>query len=225
MLSTGVKICGLRTRQSIDAAISAGATHYGLVFFPKSPRNVTIEEAASLAGYGRERGKMRSVALTVDAPDDLIDNIARTVRPDMIQLHGSETPERAAQIGERTGLPVIKAVSIGAEGDTAKAEPYEDIADLILFDAKPPRNGGALPGGNGLPFDWQLLAPVRKKMRFMLSGGLSPGNVAEAIRLTGAELVDVSSGVESAPGVKDPDLIRRFVIAAQKTALEEIAHG
>ena len=222
-MSTGVKICGLRTRQSIDAAISAGATHYGLVFFTKSPRNVTLEDAAGLARHGR--GRIRSVALTVDAPDDLLDRIAQTVRPDMIQLHGSETPERTAQIGERTGLPLIKAVSIGAEGDTAKAKPYENIADLILFDAKPPRDGNALPGGNGLPFNWQFLAPVRKKMRFMLSGGLTPDNVSEAIRLTGAELVDVSSGVESAPGIKDPERIRDFVEAAHNADLEEIVHG
>jgi phosphoribosylanthranilate isomerase len=223
VLSAGVKICGLRTCRSIDAAIGAGATHYGLVFFAKSPRNVTLEEAANLAGYGR--GRILSVALTVNATDDLLDSIARTVRPDMLQLHGTETPERTAQIRELTGLPVIKAVSVGAMEDTAMAKPYENITDLILFDAKPPRDGDSLPGGNGLPFDWHHLAPVREKMRFMLSGGLTPDNVAEAIRLTGAGLVDVSSGVENAPGVKDPELIRRFVEAARNTAFEEIAHG
>lgn len=222
-MSTGVKICGLRTHQSIDAAVGAGASHFGLVFFPKSPRNIALEEAAGLAEYGR--GRILSVALTVDASGDLLDSIARTVRPDMLQLHGKETPERAAQIRRRTGLPVIKAISIGAEGDTAKAAAYGDIADLILFDAKPPREPDALPGGNGLPFDWRLLAPVKGKMRFMLSGGLTPENVAEAIRWTGAAFVDVSSGVESAPGVKDPDLIRRFAENAHNAALEEIAHG
>jgi phosphoribosylanthranilate isomerase len=223
VLSTGVKICGLRTRQSIDASASAGATHYGLVFFPKSPRNVTLEEAAGLAEHGR--GRILSVALTVDADDDLLDSIAGTVRPDMLQLHGNETPERAAQIRMRTGLPVIKAISIGAASDTAKAAAYCEIADLILFDAKPPRDPDALPGGNGLPFDWRLLAPVKGKMRFMLSGGLTPDNVAEAIRSTGAAFVDVSSGVESAPGIKAPELIRRFAESARNAALEEIAHG
>lgn len=222
-MSTGVKICGLRTRQSIDAAVGAGATHYGLVFFPKSARNVVLEEAAQLAEHGR--GRILSVALTVDADDDLLDSIARTVRPDMLQLHGKETPERAAQIRNLTGLPLIKAISIGAEGDTGKATAYADIADLILFDAKPPRDPAALPGGNGLPFDWTLLASVRDRMRFMLSGGLTPGNVAEAIRATGAAFVDTSSGVESTPGVKDPDLIRRFAENARNAALEEIVHG
>ena len=222
-MSTGVKICGLRTRQSIDAAIDAGASHYGLVFFPKSPRNVSLVEAASLADHAR--GRILSVALTVDATDELLDSIAATVRPDMLQLHGSETPERTREIRERTGLPVIKAISISEAGDTAGATPYETVADLILFDAKPPRDPQALPGGNGLPFDWRLLAPIRGKMPFMLSGGLTPDNVAEAIRLTGASIVDVSSGVESAPGMKDPELIRRFAENALSAALEEIAHG
>ncbi len=146
--------------------------------------------------------------------------------PDMFQLHGSETPERAAEIRRRTGRPVIKAISVECEGDADRASAYAGAADLILFDAKPPRGmAGALPGGNGLAFDWRLLSPLRGKMRFMLSGGLNAGNVAEAIALTGAAIVDVSSGVETSPGEKDAALIHQFVKASRLAALEEIANG
>lgn len=223
-MSIGVKICGLRTHQAIDAAIGAGASHYGLVFYPRSPRNVTLDQAAELANGAR--GRITSVALVVDAGDDLIDRIAAEVCPDMFQLHGSETPERAMEIRKRTGLPIIKAISVGAPGDTNRARAYDTAADLILFDAKPAKDhAGALPGGNGLAFDWRLLEPVRGKLRFMLSGGLTPDNVADAIRLTGAALVDVSSGVEKSPGEKDPALIRRFTEAARNAVLEEVVDG
>ncbi|MBX2806130.1 MAG: phosphoribosylanthranilate isomerase [Hyphomicrobiales bacterium] len=221
-MSTGVKICGLRTRQTLDASINAGATHYGLVFFHKSPRNVTLSEAAALADHAR--GRILSVALTVDASDELLETIVETVRPDMLQLHGAETPERASGIRKRTGLPLIKAISVGAAGDIAAARPFDGIANIILFDAKPVEGRNALPGGNGLTFDWSLLAPVRGTS-FMLSGGLTPQNVAEAVRLTGAHIVDVSSGVESAPGIKDPERIRHFAKNARTAALEEISHG
>lgn len=223
-MSIGVKICGLRDRDAMSAAIEAGASHYGLVFFGRSSRNVTLDEAAGLATFAR--GRITSVALTVDADNALIDRIAAGVRPDMLQLHGNETPERVVEIRSATGLPIIKAISVDGPGDTSRARSYEDVADLILFDAKAPKaTADALPGGNGLTFDWRLLEPVRGKLRFMLSGGLTPDNVAEAIRLTGAEMVDVSSGVESAPGWKDPALIRRFIEAAQASVLEEVAHG
>lgn len=222
-MSIGVKICGLKTHQAVDTAIDAGASHFGLVFFRKSPRNIALARAAKLANASR--GRIQSVALVVNSSNEQIDNIAVHVRPDMFQLHGSETPERASEIRSRTGLPVIKAISVGEKGDTDRAEAYRDAADLILFDAKPPREDGqGLPGGNGNLFDWQLLAPVKGKMQFMLSGGLTPDNVADAIRQTGAALVDVSSGVESAPGKKDPALIRRFIDAARSAVLEEINH-
>lgn len=223
-VATGVKICGIRTLDALEAAIAAGASHAGLVFFPRSPRHVGLDAAATLAAAAR--GRIISIALTVDASDAEIAAIVAAADPDMMQLHGAETPARAAQIRSLAGRPVIKAIPIEREGDAARADAYQGAADLILFDAKPPRGGpAALPGGNGLAFDWRLLAPLRGKMRFMLSGGLTPENVGEAIALTGAAIVDVSSGVETAPGVKDSQLIRRFADAVSAAALEEIAHG
>jgi phosphoribosylanthranilate isomerase len=209
-LSASVKICGLRSLDALETAISAGASHFGLVFFDRSPRNIGLQEAAALSRAGQ--GRITSVALVVDAADDELSAIMRDVAPDMLQLHGKETPERVADIRKRFDRPVIKAIGVAAPGDAEKAETYASAADLILFDAKPP--AGGIPGGNGLAFDWRLLAPVKGKRRFMLSGGLTPANVAEAISRTGAALVDVSSGVESAPGVKDLRLIRAFVAAA-----------
>jgi len=212
-LSTGVKICGVRTPDALEQVIAAGANYFGLVFFPPSPRTIDVEAARMLAEQAR--GRIASVALTVNASDDDLARIVETVAPDMLQLHGAETPERAAWIRQRFDRPVIKAVSVGQEGDADRANAYGNAADLILFDAKPPSAGPeALPGGNGLPFDWRLLAPIRGKMPFMLSGGLTPDNVAEAVALTGATMVDVSSGVERAPGEKDPDRVARFVHAA-----------
>ena len=224
MSSAEVKICGLKTLEHLEAAIAAGASYYGMVFFARSPRNIAHPDATLLSQAGR--GRIRSVALIVDADDTEIDAIVAAADPDMIQLHGGEMPERAAEIRHRTGLPIIKAISVEREGDVERASAYDGAADLILFDAKPPRGmAGALPGGNGLTFDWCLLSPLRGKMRFMLSGGLNAGNVAEAIALTGAAIVDVSSGVETAPGEKDAALIHQFVRASRAAALEEIANG
>jgi phosphoribosylanthranilate isomerase len=208
-----VKICGLSTPETVDQAVAAGADFIGLVFFPKSPRNVSLPQAAALAA--RARGKSRIVALVVNADDALLTAIARTVDPDFIQAHGSETPERVAEIGRLTGKPVIKAIQVKDAGDIASGVDYSRVASLILYDAKAPETlGSALPGGNGHAFDWGLLEGARRPA-FMLAGGLNPENVAEAIRVTGAPVVDVSSGVESAPGVKDIGLIRKFIEAAK----------
>jgi phosphoribosylanthranilate isomerase len=222
-VSIGVKICGIRTADSLQAAIAAGATHCGLVFYPPSPRSLSIEDAASLSLLGR--GQVTMVALTVDADDAMIRDITQQVVPDMIQLHGKESPERTARVREISGLPVIKAVSVAEARDVEAAEDYRGAADLILFDAKPPRIITALPGGNGQSFDWGLLADVKGRMDFALSGGLTAENVAEAIRVTRPMLVDVSSGVEIAPGHKDSALIRRFVAAARMPILEGAGHG
>ncbi len=224
-LSIGIKICGLKTQETLEAAIAAGASHFGMVFFPRSPRNITLHVAAQLSNIAM--GCITSVALIVDASDKEIERILQAANVTMLQLHGSETPERAAHIRQKFGKPIIKAISIAGEEDTKKASAYRAAADLILFDAKPPKNKkNALPGGNGLSFDWRILAPIQGKMPFMLSGGLNPDNVAEAISLTGASMVDVSSGVESSPGEKDPVLIRRFVKAARaEAALKEVANG
>jgi phosphoribosylanthranilate isomerase len=220
-LSAEVKICGLKTLEHLEAAIAAGASYYGMVFFPPSPRNIAHSDATRLSQAGR--GRIKSVALTVDASDAEIDAIIAAADPDMIQLHGGETPERAAEIRRRTGRPVIKAISVEREGDADRAAAYDGAADLILFDAKAPRLARR-PGGNGLPFDWHLLEHLRGK-HFMLSGGLNAANVAEAIMLTGAAIVDVSSGVETSPGEKDVALIRQFVEASRLAALEGIANG
>jgi phosphoribosylanthranilate isomerase len=210
-----VKICGLSTEATLSVALEAGAAYVGLVFYPKSPRAVDTATAARLARIARGRAKI--VALTVDPDDALIDEIASKVMPDLFQLHGRETPERVEAIRTRTGIPVMKAISVQTAKDAARALDYDRIADLILFDARPPEGrANALPGGNGVAFDWRALLGVRDTVRFMLSGGLTPENVAEAIRLTGATAVDVSSGVERAPGEKDPEKIRQFILAANK---------
>jgi phosphoribosylanthranilate isomerase len=208
-----VKICGLSTPETVDAAVDAGADLIGLVFFPRSPRNVSLEQAAALAA--RARGKAKIVTLVVDADDALLTAIARDVQPDLIQAHGSETPERVADIARLTSLPVIKAIRVATDADIAAAADYSTVANLILYDAKAPETlGSSLPGGNGHAFDWGLLEG-EKRPAFMLAGGLTPENVADAIRQTGAPVVDVSSGVESAPGIKDIGLIRKFIEAAK----------
>ena len=209
--NTRVKICGLSTPESVAAAVEGGAAYVGLVFFAKSPRNVTLTQARDLA-VDVPPG-VAKVALTVDADDAFIDEITRVVPLDMLQLHGHETPERVAEVRRRTGLPVMKAVGIADEEDLAQIDLYSGVADQLLIDAKPPRTA-TLPGGNGLSFDWRLIANRRWALPWMLAGGLTPGNVAEAIALTGARQVDVSSGVESAPGVKDNALIHAFIKAA-----------
>ncbi len=208
----GVKICGLNTSATMAAALDARADYVGLVFFPPSPRYVTFDAATALASQARGHSKI--VALTVDADDDLLARIIEHVSPDMLQLHGSETPERVAEIRSRYGRPVMKAIKVATSADATLALAYAQAADIILFDAKPPKDA-ILPGGNGVAFNWRLLDDVRDRVRFMLSGGLDGTNVADAIRATRATAVDVSSGVETAPGVKSPALIRDFITAAR----------
>lgn len=211
---TAVKICGLSTSETMEAALAAGADFVGLVFYPRSPRHVTLETAAGLAAQAR--GRARIVALTVDASDAELTAIAFQVQPDYFQFHGQETPERVAEATAATGIPVIKAIKVREAADIAAAAGFAAAAAFILFDAKAPETlAGALPGGNGLSFDWSLLEG-RKSGLFMLSGGLDPENVAHAIAMTGAPMVDVSSGVESAPGVKDTGRIRNFIEAARR---------
>ena len=208
------KICGITTREALDAAIAGGADYVGLVFCAKSPRHLEIDEARELARHAR--GRVKIVALTVDADDATLAQIIDEVSPDYLQLHGTESSERVAAIKQRFGRPVIKAIAVATSDDAAGAQQYAGSADVILFDAKAPP-GAARPGGHGRTFDWNVLNRVAGRMPFMLSGGLGPANVAEAIALTRATAVDVSSGVESAPGVKDVELIRRF-LQAVKTA-------
>ncbi len=207
-----VKICGLSTPDTLAAALDAGAERIGLVFFPPSPRHVDLGRAAALAAQAR--GRAAIVALTVDAEDDLLAALLDAVSPDMIQLHGRESPARAAAVRARFGRPVIKALGVSSAAEVEASGAYGTSADEILFDAKPPK-GAVLPGGNGVAFDWRLLAGLDLPVPFMLSGGLGPRNVGEALRVTRAPAVDVSSGVETAPGVKSPELIAAFVRAAR----------
>lgn len=210
--NTRVKICGLRDVASLKAAVDAGASYVGLVFFPKSPRNVSIDEATVIA-QAVPPG-VAKVALVVDADNALLDQITAKVPLDILQLHGHETPERVSEIRTRYGLPVMKAVGVADESDLAALDTYAQVADQILVDAKPPKDAN-LPGGNGLSFDWRLIAGRRWPVPWMLAGGLTPQTVGEAIALTGAAQVDVSSGVESAPGVKDAARIAAFCAAAR----------
>jgi phosphoribosylanthranilate isomerase len=207
-----VKICGLSTPETLDVALDAGADMVGFVFFPPSPRNISFETARALGE--RVQGRAQKVALTVDADDALLEQIIEALKPDMLQLHGHETPQRVAAIRESFGLPVMKVLAIETRADLAAIAPYTSIADRLLFDARPPREA-TRPGGLGTPFDWHLLDNLNLSIPFMLSGGLHAGNVAEALRITHAPGVDVSSGVESASGVKDPDKIRAFIRAAR----------
>lgn len=203
-----VKICGLTSAGAVAAAAKAGARYVGFVFFPKSPRNISVDLAATLAADVPPG--VAKVALVVNADNALLDEITSRVPLDMLQLHGSETPERVAEIRARYGLPVMKAVGIADAADLARIDDYVGVADQILVDAKPPKEA-ELPGGNGLSFDWRLLQGRHWTVPWMLAGGLTPQNVALAAKLTGARQVDVSSGVESAPGVKDEALIRDFL--------------
>jgi phosphoribosylanthranilate isomerase len=203
-----VKICGISTVDDVRACAGAGANYMGLVFFEKSPRNITIPAARDLA-LAAPMG-LAKVALVVNPSDAELDAIAGTVPLDMIQLHGRETPERVAEVKARYGLPVMKAVGIADANDLPKLESYFGVADQILVDAKPPK-GGELPGGNGLSFDWRLIAGRRWPCPWMLAGGLTPENVAEAVKMTGTKQVDVSSGIEDAPGQKNAELIQKFV--------------
>ncbi len=207
-----VKICGLSTPATLDAALDAGADMVGFVFFPKSPRHVDWATARALGRQARGRAKI--VALSVDADDDTLQRIADALAPDLLQLHGRETPARVKQIGALCARPTMKAIGVAAREDFAAAEPYEGVADFLLIDAKPPKDA-ALPGGNGRPFDWGLARDFDLRRPWLLSGGLDPETVEAAIAASGARGVDVSSGVESAPGVKDEGRIRAFVAAAR----------
>jgi phosphoribosylanthranilate isomerase len=209
-MPTEVKICGLSDPESVDAALQSGADYVGFVFFEKSPRNVELDHAAMLAT--RARGKAGIVALTVDAPDMLLSGIVDKLRPDFLQLHGMETPERVISIRERMKRPVIKVLGVAKARDLAEAGRYS--AERLLLDAKPPRNASR-PGGLGQTFDWSILADFRSSMPWFLSGGLTPGNVGGAIETLRPAGVDVSSGVESAPGRKDAGLIHAFIAAVR----------
>lgn len=211
-----VKICGLSTEETMLAALDAGADYVGLVFFAKSPRHVSLETAANLAALARDRAKV--VALMVDPGDAEIAALLREVRPDLLQLHGDENVDRVHDIRETFGIPVMKAIKVANEADARASRAYRGEADLILFDARPDNERAALPGGNGVPFDWSALEAVAGDGPFMLSGGLTPANVAAAIRVSGAVRVDVSSGVERAPGEKDQALIRTFIASAKAAA-------
>jgi phosphoribosylanthranilate isomerase len=208
-----VKICGVKRPEDVQAVAAAGAAYIGLNFFPKSPRYVTLEQARLLA-LDAPLGLCK-VALTVDADDATLDAIVEAMPLDMLQLHGKETPERVAEVRARYGLPVMKAVGVADEGDLAAVFDFSLAADQLLIDAKPPK-AAPLPGGNGLSFDWRLVAQRRWLRPWMLAGGLTAANVAEAIRLTNARQVDLASGVESAPGVKDAGMIQAFVKAAKE---------
>lgn len=212
MPRVSVKICGLSTAATLDAALAAGADLVGLVHFPKSPRHVALEDGRLLSRQAR--GRAERVVLLVDPDDALVAAALEALDPDWIQLHGGETPERVASIRASTGRPVIKALGIGTRADLAVVETYVGLADRLLLDAKPPA-GADLPGGNGAAFDWTLLAGAELPASYMLSGGLTPENVANALTLTKAGAVDVSSGVETGPGLKDPERMAAFIAAAR----------
>ncbi|MFZ3035435.1 MAG: phosphoribosylanthranilate isomerase [Parvibaculum sp.] len=212
--TTRVKICGLSTPETIKASVDAGADYLGFNFFPRSPRYVTPERAAELARLVPDT--VLNVALAVDADNATLDAIVAALKPDILQLHGAETPERLRELKSRYGLTLMKAIAVSGPEDLEKVALYHDSADLLLFDAKPPKSmENALPGGNGLVFDWSLIAGQRPDTPWMLSGGLTAENVREAIEVTGAEAVDVSSGVEDGPGRKSPELIEKFIRAAK----------
>jgi phosphoribosylanthranilate isomerase len=211
-MSVAIKFCGLTRAEDVATAAEVGASYMGLVFYPRSPRAVSFETARALA-LGAPPG-LAKVALTVDPDDAMLAELLETVPIDIVQLHGSETPERVAEVRALTGLPVMKAVGVGGPEDLAKLDAYGQVADMLLVDAKPAA-AGDLPGGNGLRFDWRLIAGRRWPVPWLLAGGLTPENVAEAVQLTGARQVDLSSGVESAPGVKDPAKMRAFARALE----------
>jgi phosphoribosylanthranilate isomerase len=215
-----VKICGLSTPETLDAALSAGADMVGFVRYPKSPRHVSLNLGHRLALQAK--GRAQRVVLLVNPGDEDIAQAVEAINPDLIQLHGSETPARVAEIRSMVKRPVMKALGVAEPSDLQALSPYAG-ADHILLDAKPPRTSEALPGGNGISFDWRLLNGLDRKVSFMLSGGLNPDNVAEAIRLTKTQAVDVSSGVETGPGLKDPARIEAFIKAA-RTAFAAAHH-
>jgi phosphoribosylanthranilate isomerase len=205
-----IKICGLSTPESIAAALDNGADMIGFIFFPKSPRNVSVAQAAALRQAAL--GRAKAVAVSVDATDGELENVVLNIKPDILQLHGHETPGRVTAVKARFGLPVMKAISIRERADLDQIAPFIGIADKFLLDAKAPK-GSELPGGNGVSFDWTLLSALDPGLDYMLSGGLNAGNVAEAMRVAHAPGLDVSSGVECVPGVKDIGLMNKFFAA------------
>ncbi len=217
-MTLDIKICGLTTDETLAAALDQGASHVGFIFFAKSPRHIEPARAATLRQAAI--GRAKAVAVTVDADDAMLDAIVEAMQPDILQLHGAETPQRVAAVKQRYGLPVMKAFSISEAADLAKIEPFTGIADRFLFDAKPPK-GSQLPGGNGVSFDWRLLAALDRSVDYMLSGGLNAANIGDALRLSNPPGIDISSGVERAPGIKDTALIADFfkaVRSAQETS-------
>jgi phosphoribosylanthranilate isomerase len=212
-LMAQAKICGLTNPEAVQAALDGGAAYLGFMFFAKSPRNLAPEDAARLAAPAR--GKAKRVAVTVDADDAALDRIMTQLAPEIVQLHGRENPNRVAEVRARTGAEVIKAVPIATASDLDALAPYEAVADYLMLDAKAPP-GAAMPGGNGVAFDWELLTGRRFARPWFLAGGLDPWNVTEALRLSHAPLVDVSSGVERGPGYKDPRLITAFLDAVRR---------
>ncbi len=212
-MKTEVKICGLKTAEAVERAVALGASHTGFIFFPKSPRNIEPDDAGRLAD--RIRGQAKIVAVTVNADNDELDEIVSALNPDILQLHGSEDPERLLTVKAMYGLPVMKALSVREASDLEKIDAYVGIADRFLFDAKPPA-GSDLPGGNGVSFDWKLLDALDGSVDYMLSGGLNAENIGEAMVQTRARAIDISSGVESAPGVKDLKLMESFFNAVRQ---------
>ncbi|MCA1909864.1 MAG: phosphoribosylanthranilate isomerase [Magnetospirillum sp.] len=210
-MSVAVKICGLTDEDAIDAAIDAGADYLGFVFFAKSPRNIAPDRAAELTQFVEGVDK---VGLFVDADDTFLDEVLGHVRLDLLQFHGNETPERLDRVRAEFGLPVMKVLAVGSAADLERVADYADVCDMLLFDAKPP-TGSELPGGNAVSFDWNILKGFKAPLPWMLAGGLTAVNVAQAIKASGAKAVDVSSGVESAPGVKDAAKIAAFIKAAK----------
>jgi phosphoribosylanthranilate isomerase len=213
-MSLIVKICGLSTRETLDVALQAGADMVGFVFFPPSPRHLSLQMARDLGKQTMRRAS--KVALTVDAGDATLANIVEALQPDILQLHGKETVARLRDIKQKFGLPVMKAIAVEASADLAPLPGYAAVADRVLFDARAPKEA-TRPGGLGAVFDWHVLEDLDLKLPFMVSGGLNAGNVAEAVRVTRAGGVDVSSGVERTPGIKDPEMIRAFIRAARAT--------
>jgi len=217
-MTLDIKICGLKSLEAVEAALREGASHIGFIFFEKSPRNIDLAAAATLRQA--VLGHARAVAVTVDADDARLDAIVAAMQPDILQLHGKETPERVAAVRSRYDLPVMKAFSVSTADDLTRVDAYSAVTDRFLFDAKPPQ-GSELPGGNGVSFDWRLLAGLDPSVDYMLSGGLNAANVGDALRLAHPPGLDISSGVESQPGVKDPTLIAEFfksVRTAQQTS-------
>ena len=203
-----IKICGLSTNDSIDAVIAGGATHMGLIFFEKSPRHVSLEQAQSLSNHADSR--IKKVAVSVNASDEYLGQIVEVMKPDILQLHGNESIQHIKELKLGYNIPVMKAFAISGVSDFEKVLPYIGIADMFLFDAKPPK-GSDLPGGNGVTFDWEIMDALHKDVPYMLSGGLDASNICEAIKRSGTNAVDISSGIESAAGVKDIKLIEEFL--------------